>query len=383
MLSLCAAALACAGSATASNVWESDLDLIHAKWPAKWITCPGIEPRGPVVCHFRKTITLAGAPADPYPIHVSADNRFILFVNGTRVGEGPARGDLDHWRYETFNIARLLRPGKNLIAATVWNCGAMAPMAQISDQTAFLVQGGASAESDVDTDGTWEVEQERGQGFEPVKFTDLPNYYAASPTERLDGALYDWDWNTPASKGDWKPAVTACGGEPGRFPDAFPIGTGSGLNRWQLVPDPLPHMEFLEVPAGRIVPGADSVPGFPATIPAHSSVSILIDREAMTTGFPEIRVSAGKGSTVKVTYAEALVDAAGKKGNRNETANRRMLGLNDTFVADGGGDRVWSPLWWRAWRYLQVEVRTGTEPLVIASLGARFSGFPFEELGAF
>lgn len=39
---------------------------------------------------------------------MSADNRFILFVNGTRNGDGPARSDLAHWRYETYDIAKAL-----------------------------------------------------------------------------------------------------------------------------------------------------------------------------------------------------------------------------------------------------------------------------------
>ena len=38
----------------------------------------------------------------------SADNRFILYVNGARVGDGPARGDLTHWRYERFDLAPYL-----------------------------------------------------------------------------------------------------------------------------------------------------------------------------------------------------------------------------------------------------------------------------------
>jgi len=38
-----------------------------------------------------------------------------------------------------------------------------------------------------------------------------------------------------------------------------------------------------------------------------------------------------------------------------------------------------SSLWWRAWRYLQVEVRTADEPLDLESLGARYSGYPFQE----
>ena len=81
------------------------------------------------------------------------------FVNGVRVGEGPARGDLDHWRYATFDLAPLLMPGENLIAATVWNYGWLAPMAQMSDQTGFLMQGDSPRESDADTDTSWEVEE--------------------------------------------------------------------------------------------------------------------------------------------------------------------------------------------------------------------------------
>ena len=49
----------------------------------------------------------------------------------------------------------------------------------------------------------------------------------------------------------------------------------------------------------------------------------------MTTGYPELVVSKGKGSTIKLTYAEALVDARGKKGNRNEVEGRHIVGLRD------------------------------------------------------
>ena len=359
----------------------ADPDLIHSKWPAKWITCPGIDPRSPVVCHFRKTLSLGAVPTR-FVVHVSADNRFSLCVNGVRVGEGPARGDLDHWRYETFDLSGLLRVGANVIAATVWNCGTLAPMAQVSDQTAFLVQGDGATESAADTDGSWEVEQEKGQRFVAVRSSDVPNYYAASPSESLDAAAYDWEWNTAGSQGTWQPAVPVGAGEPGRFADAYPMGTGSGLNRWQLVQDELPQMAYEAVPIGTIVGGTGSVGSFPATLAPHSAASILIDRGTMTTAFPVITVGGGKGSTLKVTYAEALVDSAGKKGNRNEVAHRRILGLNDTFLPDGA-ERTWSTLWWRAWRYLQVDIRTGAEPLEIRSVGARYSGFPFEERASF
>ncbi|MEJ0033874.1 MAG: hypothetical protein WDO15_27660 [Bacteroidota bacterium] len=60
-------------------------------------------------------------------MHVSADNRYKLFVNGTLVSLGPARGDLTNWNYETVDIAQYLVVGKNAIAALVWNEGSARP----------------------------------------------------------------------------------------------------------------------------------------------------------------------------------------------------------------------------------------------------------------
>jgi len=358
-------------------------DLLHSPWPAKWIGCPGADPRGPGVYHFRKRLILREAPGS-YVINVSADNRFVLFVNGARVGEGPALGDLDHWRYETFDIGPRLRAGDNLLAATVWNYGALAPMAQMSDQTGFLVQGRSAAEAAADTDTSWEVEREEGRGFLPIYFPDVPSYYAAPPGEVLDGTRCDWDWQGGAPSAGWKAASTVGQGEPGRFPGGYPEGTGSGLNRWLLVPDRLPAMEHAEIAPARIVrvEGVDGVTALPATIPAHSAAKILFDQGAMTTAYPELSVDGGRGASVRITYAEALVDAKGAKGNRGETANRSILGLRDTFVPDGGADRVWSTLGWRAWRYLQLDVETGDQALTLRSMRAFFSGYPFRPRAA-
>src|ERR1700756_910630 len=74
-------------------------DAPHHEWNASWITHPTAPLREPLVLHFRRTLDLSAVPA-AYTVRVSADNRFILYVNGHRVGDGPARGDLAHWRYE-------------------------------------------------------------------------------------------------------------------------------------------------------------------------------------------------------------------------------------------------------------------------------------------
>jgi alpha-L-rhamnosidase len=109
-------------------------------WKAHWIACPNAPAREAGVYRFRKSVNLASAPK-AFKVHVSADNRFILYVNGQRIGEGPARGDLFHWRYETFDLAPALKPGDNVVSALVWNFGARAPLAQMSNRTGFVLQG--------------------------------------------------------------------------------------------------------------------------------------------------------------------------------------------------------------------------------------------------
>src|ERR1700733_11937696 len=93
----------------------------HARrTPAQWITSPGAPIRDLTMLHFRKELQLEKVP-EHFLVDVSADNRFLFEVNQERIGSGPARGDLAHWRYEVYDLAPHLHTGKNVLAATVWN----------------------------------------------------------------------------------------------------------------------------------------------------------------------------------------------------------------------------------------------------------------------
>src|SRR5262249_9673939 len=102
---LAVAALALTGFAPAPPVLP-----VVLPWPARWISVPDAPPAGYGVYHFRRHVRLEAVPA-AFVVHVTADNRYELFANGTRVATGPARGDLFHWRYETVDLAPFLRPG--------------------------------------------------------------------------------------------------------------------------------------------------------------------------------------------------------------------------------------------------------------------------------
>ncbi len=218
-------------------------DPPHHEWKAAWITHPTAPLREPLVLHFRRTLDLPSVPA-AYTVRVSADNRFILYVNGKRVGDGPARGDLTHWRYERFDLAPYLQPGHNLITATVWNFGVYAPVAQMSDRTAFLLESEAAGPTGISTPDGWLVEAEPGQRPLDRSSVTIKTYFASGPGEEIDASKYDWNWNGDTPGPNWVPAASP-------MRDSIFPGTNhahsadtTGDNPWGLIPDELPHMEY-------------------------------------------------------------------------------------------------------------------------------------------
>jgi alpha-L-rhamnosidase len=355
-------------------------------WSAEWITSPVGPQRDAVVLRFRKVINLEAKP-EHFVVDVSADNQFAFYVNQSRVGLGPSKSDLAHWRYETYDIAEDLHAGRNVLAATVWNFGVMTPLAQISDRTGFLLRGEGVAERVADTNSSWRVEEERGVEVLQTPDEVRRHYYVAEPAERIDGTLFDWQWdaNEVQNGRRWRVAQAI-----GR---ATVRGSVLQENNWQLVKDPLPAMEMTYGTAGRVA-RTEFVPaegGPPLTagaenisfhVDANSKATALLDAGHLTTAYPEVTLDGGRGATVRLTYAEALVDEKGEKGNRNEIAGKHIEGIFDEFVADGA-TRTFSPLAWKTWRYLQIDVTAGDTAVDVKKVGAWFTAYPFEERGKF
>lgn len=353
-------------------------DLLRNTWSARWITVPNAQPFAYGVYHFRKTFDLPGAPPS-FIVHVSGDNRYQLFVNGHRVVWGPARGDLNHWRFETIDLTRHLRPGRNVLAAVVWNFAQFAPEAQLTNQTGFLLQGNTDGERQVDTNASWKALHNEAYTPLPVTYSTVGGYYAAGAGEQLDAARYPWNWEQPDfDDGAWRPAQAIGPGAP--------RDTRDGPNRWMLVPRTIPLME--ETPerlvAVRESSGVDAPPDFPAkpaafSVPPHVKARLLLDQAHLTTAYPELVVSGGKGATIRIAYAEALVGPDGRtKGNRNDIAGKTLRGYSDVFISDGGSRRLYRPLWWRTFRYVELTIETDANALTIDDLRGVYTGYPFQ-----
>ena len=360
------------------NLLAAQVESNLQPWPAQWITCAEAPERDGFLFRFRKVLELPQKPAH-FLVHISADNQFLLHVNQQPVGTGPARGDLAHWRFETYDLAPYLRAGRNTLAATVWGFGTRSAYAQISDRAGFLLQGDGPSESAADTNETWQVEDDKGLQA-PFPTPEVSDFYGAEPGERIEAQTLDWAWDSDPASPDHTslasaPAIPA---RPRQWKNALAIdnavrrGGQMQTTNWQLVPDPLPPMAMDLTSAGKVVrisgwemPGGNLPSGFPdraITVPAHSNVTVLLDVSHLTTGYPELTVSAGRGASIRQTYAEALIDDKGQKGNRNEIAGKHIIGLSDEFIPDGA-TRTFVPLAWRAWRYLQLDVSTADEPL--------------------
>jgi alpha-L-rhamnosidase len=159
---------------------------------------------------------------------------------------------------------------------------------------------------------------------------------------------------------------------------------------WQLEPRSIPPMDetLQRLTAVRRTAGVTSTDGFlratgDLVIPARSHATLLLDQSHTTNAYPVLETSGGAGSTVTLTYAEALLDTNGRKGNRNDIDGRTIRGVRDLFRPDGGQLRRWMPLYWRSFRYIQLDIETLDSPLRVHDLHGIFTGYPFRERARF
>jgi alpha-L-rhamnosidase len=204
--------------------------LLSRPWKASWITVPNEPAHDYGIYHFQKSADLPTKPAK-FVIHISADNRYKLYVNHILVSLGPARGDTYYWNYETVDIAPYLTGGKNSIAALVWNDGDYRPEAQISQQTAFILQGDTGIEEVFNTDAGWKCI--RDNAYKPLLGVGYSSYYVAGPGELVDMHKTVKDWQD--NDNGWLNAQKIDRGNPKGIPNAF---------GWMLVPSSIPQMEM-------------------------------------------------------------------------------------------------------------------------------------------
>lgn len=143
------------------------------RWRARFVWCeapridqdPGatlhrVAAPDPVTACFRRSFDLATVPASA-PARVTADSRYALYVNGVEASRGPVRANSRRLHYDVVDLAPLLRPGRNAIAALVRYFGranpwwAPAPATFQLGAGAFLFEAKLGDDAWLLSDGSW------------------------------------------------------------------------------------------------------------------------------------------------------------------------------------------------------------------------------------
>ncbi|MDA3929833.1 MAG: hypothetical protein PF541_12855 [Prolixibacteraceae bacterium] len=367
---------------SAQQVTEINPELLSKPWTAKWISYPDNSNSEYGVYLFRKEILIKTKP-DKFIIHVSADNRYKLYINGVYVCNGPARSYLFKWNFESIDIASYLHPGKNIISSVVWNFAEHRPLAQISGQTGFIIQGNTKAENIIDSDTSWVVFNDKA--YKPVP-VNINQYYAAGAGEEFNCEKHPWDWmDMDFNTSGWKHAQEVETGKP-----VGCMGEWGGTSIHLLSQRPIPLMEekaqrFFKIRRSDIanIPEEFLKGKTPIVISANSKVKLLIDQNVLTTAYPVLNFSKGRNSSIKLTYAESLLDSVGNKGNRNDIDNKQIIGNADVVICDGGNNRIFQTLFWRTFRYIEIEIETKDEALELNDFYSIFTAYPFEQKASF
>jgi alpha-L-rhamnosidase len=323
-------------------------------------------------------------------VHLSADQRYEFFINGELVSIGPDRSDVDHWSFASYRI--IFPAGGNTIETLVWWIGEKAPRAQISHRGGFIFSAEGEFRETLNTGkGNWDVKKISGSNFsEPLssKFVgynhiiDGNEYFADAEflaVEIIEDPISD---NIYAIKRD------SWGLYPTSIPDQILTYIHVGKVR-AFFPEGLSEndsvkKENLEAEENSVF--QTLIDGSDITIAACSKISVLVDLENYYCAYPVLKISGGKNAILEVKWSEGLFVHDGeryKKNCRDAIENKKFIGINDTFISDGGYRRVYKPCWWRSGRYLLLTVKTEDDPLTIHSFQLLETRYPLEYEGDF
>ncbi|KAL4862365.1 hypothetical protein BDV12DRAFT_207293 [Aspergillus spectabilis] len=327
-----------------------------------------------------------------FPVHVSADSRYRLFINGQRVAFGPCKSYPERWYYETVDILPYLTEGQNVISARVLRysrvvAGSSSIMS--TELPGFVVHGDMENLS-LSTDSTWKCREESSRRIIPHSewnFILGPPFLSNNERVAATGDLTGWG----------KPGFDDCSWE-NAILQFRPVKMLPIQRPWELVPRPIPLLPEQPGLFGGVVKCQGSVShdrwrAFirgeePLVVPSGETVTADVECASLTTAFVSLQCAGGSGSTVTLLYAECYEKDLGvetapypmprTKSIRTDSSGR-LYGSKDFYtVVNGEAEHTFEPFWFRAFRYIQITIQTSSEPLTLKSFSFRETFYPLE-----
>lgn len=170
------------------------------------------SPVSPTSVGFRKKIILSETPASA-TLHIFADTRYLLWINGTYVARGPNRFDPKRPEYDTLNVSEYLNQGENTLAVLVQSRLSNYRFIRHTPGLGLLLETKGKDGHVLDrfaTDTTWHSSASTRFGRPNVKLSGI--------TDRVDEHREPGDWiSSGFDDSNWKAAVVVEGKHWGAF----------------------------------------------------------------------------------------------------------------------------------------------------------------------
>lgn len=285
--------------------------------------------------YFRKTAELPAKPVQRATVYVTGVHKYELFVNGQRVGEGPAYQYPQHQYYNGYDITALVKPGANLFA--VFNHWFGGGQGRAVSARGILLQAvihyADGSNVVIGTDGTWKQLQA------PAWVLGQKSHNAGEGTgfiERIDGRKLLPQWNQPGFDDSRWAAADVIGAQP----------TAPWVNP--------PQPDYSRIVEEEIAP---------ASVTALGNGAYLVDFGKVHAGMPRIAFSGGTPGQLVTMMGGYSLGADGRVDPRKNQNSDLSF-----FAEMSGGAFTYAPVVYIGMRYLQIE----NSPMPITAANCRF-----------
>ncbi len=319
-------------------------------------------------------------------LQITACSRYRLWINGQPVLSGPCRSSVHRYFYDAIEVGEYLQVGENVFAVQVllcdnssisdWNTDPRYPIFSVeTPPTAHRLAASGTAVDEngnvladvhtgkapwkVSLDNTWSLVRNMdaadnlGAVWEQIDFTRTPSQWKLP-------SFNDTLWSTAISLEPVLPGAEQQYGILKKFPlEARPIPL---LNE-------IPCTLTREL-GGPVFGGRESI-----TVEPHRSVRLLLDAEGQCNGYMRYRMDGGTGAKLTFTYFEKFVRGVDEVPRDDWQHGEIGPSQKDSIIA-GGGELIYEPFWYRSLRFLQIEIETAEEPLVLFRPEIRKTGYP-------
>jgi alpha-L-rhamnosidase len=302
---------------------------------------------------FRGTVALDAAPSSDATLHVFADSRYMLWVNGAHVARGPCRFNPKRPEYDSHDVRSLLRPGNNSLVALVHHYGPGVIngriMAHAPALAARLVVDNATV---AETDTSWRSSNATEYRPSPAAWSSIPDVIDLGARVALGG-----DWTAPAfNDAVWERAALVDGSSWGpMMPRGIPLPRETPLSGLTLAATGAP-LDFPFVVA----------PGSPVIINISAGMSMVYVDASL------IAPASGGAAAFHVEFALRFRGGA--------PAETYGVGTAVTLAAAAGPQRVISADTWCA-HYVTLTAVGGA--ITVANFTLVKRAYPFVRAGSF